>query len=123
MKLVIVQRTCAITYFVSRSIESRRDRIRVISVLSAVIAVITLLAGMQMPLWASSAVIVTALFVFSAATVAYRRVTPSFTLVRFAKPDVYWVKGFPLPFLQMLSQRQLEQPSTPEPLCLKPDIE
>ena len=106
MKLVLHQRTCRLTYHVTRSGNRSRDLTRIACVIAGLLGGVVAGIGMTMT---TGLFFLTGVFIIALASIVFSRLRPPLRLVQFRAPDMFWIRGFPLPYLQRLASHQREQ--------------
>ncbi len=107
-RLVIIQRTCSIEYFVSRKEHKRRGRISLLLLCGFLLSGLMILAGIVLE---SLLVVILSLFLVIIAFVML--ITFSLTqsvslkITRYEAPGVFRIKGFPKPFLALLATHNI----------------
>jgi hypothetical protein len=106
MKLVLYQRTCRLIYFVDRTENRRRNFIRIVCIISGLLGGVVTGIGMAMT---TGFFFLTGAFIIAFAAIVFSRLRPPLQLVKFQAPDMFWIRGFPLYYLQRLAEHQREQ--------------
>lgn len=106
MKLVLHQRTCRLTYHVTRSGNRSRDLTRIVCVIAGLLGGVVAGIGMTKT---TGLFFLTGVFIIALASIVFSRLRPPLRLVQFRAPDMFWIRGFPLPYLQRLANHHCEQ--------------
>ena len=106
MKLVLRQRTCGLTSYVDRSKKGSRDVKRIACVIGGLFGGVVAGIGMTE---ATGVFFLTGVFIVAVASIVFSRLRPPLGLVKFRAPDMFWIRGFPLSYLQRLADHQREQ--------------
>jgi hypothetical protein len=106
MKLVLHQRTCGPTYYVTRSENRSRNLTRIVCVIVGLFGGVVAGIGMTK---ATGLFFLTGVFIVAVASIVFSRLRPPLRLVKFQAPDMFWIRGFPLSYLQRLVDHQREQ--------------
>jgi len=106
MKLVLRQRTCRLTYFVDRTENRRRDLTRIVCVIAGLLGGVFAGIGMTMT---AGWLFLAGIFIIALTSIVFSRLRPPLRLVKFRAPDMFWIRGFPLSYLQRLADHQRGQ--------------
>ncbi len=106
MKLVLHHRTCRLTYYVTRSGNSSRDFTRIVCVIAGLLGGVVTGIGMTMT---TGWLFLAGIFIIALTSIVFNRLRPPLRLVTFRAPDMFWIRGFPLSYLQRLADHQREQ--------------
>ena len=106
MKLVLRQRTCGLTYYVDRSKKGSRDVKRIVCVIGGLFGGVVAGIGMTKT---TGWLFLAGIFIIAVASIVFSRLRPPLGLVKFRAPDMFWIRGFPLSYLQRLADHQREQ--------------
>lgn len=102
-RLVLVQRHCAVTYYVTRS-KTRRWSMMLVSLVSAIAAAILLTATLGGLSSIFPAIIFTVWFVMMLVQFIRRRNSVPLTLVSYQAPGIYRIRGFSRAYLDTISR-------------------
>ena len=105
MKLVLRQRTCRLTYYVDRVGNRRRNFIRMACVVAGLLGGVVAGIGMTRT---TGLLFLAGVVMIMLVSILFSRLRPPLRLVRFQAPGMYWIGGFPHPYLQRVAKYQAD---------------
>lgn len=103
LKPVLVGRNCTVTYFISRSERSRKNRIKAVFVAAIVIGLLLMFSVFYNDSWFLPFGLISGLILLLVGLIGSQRLGLALQLIRFSSPNSCWIRGFPLTFLQKIA--------------------
>lgn len=107
MKVVIVQRSCSITLFVSRTERARRQKVALILITIGATGFLTAIAALLLQERRLAILFPIGVVVACVSLFLFNRWNMPLQLVRYRAPGIHWVKGFSQSFLEALALSKL----------------
>lgn len=116
MKLVINQRSCYVISYVTRSEQSRRERIATMFGVITTIGFMLMVAAWLLKQRQTAILFPIGLVIAGVSLLLLHRHNLTLTLVRYKAPGLYWVRGFSKAFLAQLAMYKLNAVGQPSQL-------
>ncbi|MEQ9407092.1 MAG: hypothetical protein RIK87_05175 [Fuerstiella sp.] len=110
-RLVIRQRNCHVVYWLARHVQRRKRLRKASGILVQLLGIGLVVAGIAGLEAARGITLLAGIIVVAVATFVASRSAPTLYLQQYARPDTYWIRGFPKDYLARIAGRETRDDS------------